>query len=192
MSLTQKIILSLSILLSNFSYAETSQVKIQAKTLSGCNLNAKDISFGNVILRPDMNNKAMPLLDVDFKIQCSNNTTISLGTTSINNPARSNGSYLTKNGQKISGYGSLNQIQYRILTNNIQSNALYSVTGRPSYDWLVSTTTFYLGLKILTPNQISLPLKATISTAIFTFNTNDFTNVTPGDYSDTMTYEATF
>lgn len=183
----------LTIFVTNNAIANnTSNIRISANALSGCKVTASDISFGDLALTTTSNDKQYELKDLSFSIQCSKGSNVKLGVRGKNHPAANSGTFMTIGGVPMTDWSGSQGIQYRVLTTNIVNTPDFTVTARPTYNWLVSQNTFYLGMNIHTGNQIKLPLKGVISSSLYFDNKNDFKKLKPGNYIDDMSYELTF
>lgn len=141
------------IVASPLSNAETKSVLISAKFQAGCVMSASDIAFGDITFTKEKSET----VDTNFRIACSKGTKVTLGARSKNNPLGYTGQWMTRNGEQVVQDKNMKDpavgIQYAIRTNNIISNPEYTITQRPTYNWLnsyKSTNDHYMKLTFLT------------------------------------------
>lgn len=182
----KKILLPLVLVMGSSAYAQnTSNIKVNAKIISGCKLSGDDANFGDVI------NKNI-YTDMDLRIQCSKTTPLTLTVTSAVNPTSVNANFMTIGKKKISNpiLNSPDAIHYLIKTNNVISNMKYTVTHRPKSEALIINSgigyDYSMKLTINTSEEVTLPLRGLIT------NDNDFMKLIPGNYGDDATYHIVF
>lgn len=184
----KKILLPLLLVLGTSAYAQgvnaSSNIKISAKVISGCQLSGDNANFATV----EKNIRT----SMDLRVQCSKSTPIVLTASSKVNPGTTYGQFMTIGKKTLATpmLSSPEAIQYFINTTDVVTNTKYTVTKRPRDESLflnINTSYDYrLGITINTNEQVILPFKAQIT--IY----NDFMRLIPGNYADDATYHVTF
>ena len=178
---------------------KTGQVKLTANLQSGCFIQAKDKSFGNIFA----SNGEVPDLNPEVQIRCSKNTTVTLSAKSNHNPSGNRGFYMGLDNTQVP-QNDLDKdttvfLPYSIWTKNIINTSDYTIIKRPQDNLLVEFTgqRYSLTLKMLTGNTVDLPLtmEMRILSTITGFNKitkKDLFLMKPGNYYDTLVYNVAF
>lgn len=190
-----KLMVPILFVVSSSAYAETGDIKVTADVSAGCKVNAKDIHFGDLNA---FNASSYVLKDIDFSIQCSKGVTLTLNQKSTNNPNGYNAGFMTIGGAMVP-QGNFRKspsdgLQYFIKTHKVVSNELLTVTGFPGENILIDSLNYHNLIFVLkTSGETVLPLMVNIPAPGSTAGAvNDISQLPPGQYYDTMTYNLFF
>lgn len=155
----------------------SSSFDVSANVMSGCAISGTDFNFADA--KFDDLNKSV---NGSIYLQCSKGVEVLLSRTSFHGTGANSGQMRLESDSLV-GF-----IQYQLFTTSVANNSDMTVTARPAYEYLgtydsVGKRDHRLGIKLITGNKVTLPIRATYSSSSFTL---------PGKYSDTATYTVTF
>ena len=188
-----QLILLFSLIIPYQSYAsDSSEIKVSAKILSGCNMNILNFNFGEIKtkdLSQSLNyddKKIIVTNDINFS--CSKGTIVTLSQSGLINSSKSgySSNLLSLNGTGL--FQANNVINYKFLTDQIISNEHLSIIHRPASERLGSINSgfdFTLSFKVLNGGNFSFPLTASLLHSYGYLQTT-------GNYSDTATFHISF
>lgn len=162
----------------------TSNLKVSANAIVGCNISGTDISFG--ILTKDGQE-----VDSSFGIRCSKGTTVLISGASKNQNGATGAAIMFKEGYSSKQTGRF--LHYAIKTHAVVADKNFSILRRPYLDALLrdfgGVHNYTLQIKLLTQDEALLKVKGRVEMAYHGLNLQ---NVENGNYKDEYIYNIVF